>query len=389
LFPTGGNVVGLKQMNRTAVLRILIEKSPLTKAEIAQHAQLTFATVSNLVAEMQAEDLILEVGYAESNGGRKPALYSVNPHAFTFLGIDLQVEKIVCVLTNFEGAIVASNVTPYNVEDGPFSAVEKIRMAVEQILESTNIPLSKIQGIGVSAPGPIDNENGIIISPPNMPGWRNVPLRDLISSEFHLPCYVEKDANAAALGESRFGTGRGVNDLVYIMVDVGIGGGIIVCNDIYRGFLNGAGEIGHTMVDTNGPLCNCGNRGCVEAVASGLAIEREVRRELDANVKLEQLLAHDYRDRASLDKYLAKAGEYLGIAIGNVCNTLNPPLVILGGEVIDSSDVYFENAREHARLRILPDFAQRVQIVRGKLGKLAGAIGAATIVFQNVFNHKL
>jgi predicted NBD/HSP70 family sugar kinase len=380
---TGGNVVGLKQMNKTAILRLLLRKSPLTKAEVASLAQLTFATVSNLITEMQSEGLVLEAGYAESNGGRKPVLYSVNPNAFSFIGIDLQVEKIVCVLTNFEGTLVHSDMMTYRVEEGPLNAVRSIRTLVQRVLETTNTPLDKVPAIGVSAPGPIDNATGVIISPPNMAGWRNVPLKDLLSTEFERPCYLEKDANAAALGESRFGAGKDVDDLVYIMVDVGIGGSIIVRNEIYRGFLNGAGEIGHTIMDVNGPACNCGSKGCLEAVASGLAIEREIRKELGAHATLFELLAKSTGQCPSLEQYLAQAGEYLGYAIANVCNTLNPPLVILGGGIVNASDVYFSRAQQVARQRMLPDFAQRVQIVRARLGHLSAAIGAAAMAFRD------
>ncbi|GMA65028.1 ROK family protein [Alicyclobacillus fastidiosus] len=216
-----------------------------------------------------------------------------------------------------------------------------------------------------------------------MPGWRNVPLRDLLTQEFQVSCYIEKDANAAALGELKYGAGKDVNDLVYIMVDVGIGGGIIVNDDIYRGFLGGAGEIGHMMIDASGPPCNCGSNGCLEAVASGIVIEREVYREIGTNIRLEQLLQDGIGQHPFLHKSLVQAGQYLGIAVANLCNALNPPLVILGGKVVEGSDLYFEQAIERARQRILPDFAQRIQIVRAKLGGLSGAIGAATIVFQN------
>ena len=166
---TGGNVMGLKQMNKTAVIRLLLRKSPLTKAEVASRAELTFATVSNLITEMQSEGLVLEAGYAESNGGRKPVLYSVNPDAFSFIGIDLQVEKIVCVLTNFEGTLVHSDMMTYRVEEGPHNTVRVIQTLVQKVLEATHTLLDKVPAIGVSAPGPIDNATGVIISPPNMP----------------------------------------------------------------------------------------------------------------------------------------------------------------------------------------------------------------------------
>ncbi|WP_431308692.1 hypothetical protein [Alicyclobacillus fastidiosus] len=152
-------------MNKTAILQLLREKAPLTKAVIASEAELTFATVSNLIEEMQADDLIIGMGYAQSQGGRKPVLYRLNPDAFYFIGIDLQVEKIVCVLTDFEGTLVHSDSIPYHVEDGPYKAVQSIRTLIDQVLSDTKTTFWKIRGMGVSVPGPIDNQAGIIISP--------------------------------------------------------------------------------------------------------------------------------------------------------------------------------------------------------------------------------
>lgn len=382
---TGENAVGLKQRNKNTVLRLLLEHSAMTKTDIASRSQLTFATVSNLVTEMRMEDLIVEMGYADSKGGRKPILYAANPNAFYFVGVDLQVEKIVIAIIDFKGSLVHSDTVSYEVEEGPFTAIKTIRALVDESLLTSNVPFSRVRGIGVSAPGPIDNKHGIIVSPPNMPGWRNVPLRDMLEDEFHVPCYLEKDANAAAFGEFRYGAGRDVNDLIYIMVDVGIGAGIVLRNEIYRGFLNGAGEIGHTSIDVDGPLCNCGKQGCLEAVASGLAIEKAVSKVTGERIHVEKLVSSEFSNYPSLTENLSKAGQYLGVAIANICNTLNPPLVILGGQVVDGSDIYFEQARENARHRILPDFAQRIQITRAKLGQLSAAVGAATIVFQEMF----
>ncbi|OFW76943.1 MAG: hypothetical protein A2201_01205 [Alicyclobacillus sp. RIFOXYA1_FULL_53_8] len=380
---SGGNAVTLKQMNKTEILQTLLQHAPLTKTEIASLAKITFATVSNLLTELESDGLIRELGFADSHGGRKPLLYGINPSAYSFLGVDVQIERIICILADFEGKVLDSCSTEFDVELGPRVAVQKIRELAEQLLTLTNTSIERIAGIGVSTPGPIDEVNGVILSPPNMPGWKNVPFRAMVQQEFQVETYLEKDANAAAFGETRFGAGQGIQNLIYIMADIGIGGGIIFHGNIYRGFLNGAGEIGHMLMETKGPRCNCGNSGCLEAVASGSAIEKLLSGHIDSP-GLHQVLREETTD-AFAHEILSRAGRYLGLAISNVANLLNPEMIVLGGSLVMNSETYFLSAQTAARQHILPEFANRIRIERAKLNDFSGAIGAAMIAFHKNF----
>ncbi|MDN4593046.1 ROK family transcriptional regulator [Polycladomyces subterraneus] len=376
----------MKNINKASILRSLIKSSPLTKAEIASRTQLTFVTVSNLLTELVEEGLVQELGYAESNGGRKPVLFGINSSAYVFLGVDVQVEKLVCVLTDFQCKVLDSRTELINVRQGPDSVIRQIRILVDRILNENNVEFKRIGGIGASTPGPIDDKTGVIISPPNMPGWKNVPFRDMLQHEFQVACHLEKDANAAALGESRFGTGAGIQHLIYIIIDVGIGGGIIINGEVYRGFLNGAGEIGHISIDVNGTECNCGTWGCLEAMASRAVIEKKIAQEFGYPVPFDKILELSAQGDNTVNEHLAQAGSYLGVAIANLCNIFNPEMVILGGDIATRCDVYFEHARQTAKRRILPDFSHRIKIERAKLGELSGAIGAAVFAFEKMFH---
>ena len=371
-LPTGGNSVTLKQMNKAQILQVLFKKSPLTKVDIATQTQLTFVTVSNLVNELLQDNLVLELGFAESKGGRKPLLYGINPAAYVFAGVEVQVKRAVCVLTDFENRVLLSRSFDIDSTEGPAAIVHIIRQAVIDMLLERLIPTDRLARLSVATPGPIDREHGVIVSPPNMPGWRNVPFSAMMQDAFGVPCDLEKDANAAALGESRYGAGKDVDNLIYLIVDVGIGSGIVLDGEVYRGHLNGAGEVGHTLIDLNGPLCNCGSRGCLEAMASKTAVERE----------LGQSLSFAETNSRTRDT-LRTAGTYLGAAVANLGNLFNPEMIILGGELAIRSDLYYAQAETTARQRMLPNFVHRIQIKRAELGELSAAVGASTLAFQN------
>lgn len=198
----------------------------------------------------------------------------------------------------------------------------------------------------MAAPGLSNPETGILFTSPNLPRWRDVPLRDIIEKEFSKKAFIINDANAAALGELYFGAGRGANDFVYITISTGIGGGIIIDGKIYTGSIGTAGEVGHMTIDDNGPLCNCGNRGCWETLASGTALAREARHRIKERAKtsildyadgdVEKVTAEAIDKAAQAGDNLAKelivrTGYYLGVGLANLINIFNPEIIVIGG----------------------------------------------------------
>lgn len=321
------------------------------------------------------------------------------------------------------GLLVGTDTTPDTV-------IGHIIRGIEQALHEAGITLEQVAGIGVGAPGPLDNRTGIVFSPPNLHGWHEVPLRDILKKSFNTPIFVENDANAAGLGEYLFGAGLGSRDMVYLTVSTGIGGGVIVDGKILEGVSGTASELGHMTVDMHGPRCNCGNIGCLEVMASGTAIAR-MANDLIAAGKGEDLLqfvrglrekndkkvedyvhpsiglspaVHDtYVEAAGpllvnartisqaaeagiplAQEIISRAGEALGVGLVNIIHIFNPGKIILGGGVTQMGDMILKPARTIVDARAMRHPLKDLTIEIAKLGGNVGLIGAGALVYHFV-----
>ncbi|GHO86542.1 ROK family protein [Dictyobacter formicarum] len=299
----------------------------------------------------------------------------------------------------------------------PDRLIPRMYDSIHQALREANVTLDEIAGIGIGAPGPLNSRTGVIFSPPNLPGWRDVPLRSIFFEKFNIPIYVENDANAAALGEFMFGAGRGSNEVVYITISTGIGGGVIADGHIIEGISGTAAELGHMTIDWRGPRCNCGNIGCWESISSGTAIARRAH-ELIALGRGEKLfnfaLAHqepvtDADTPADVKRaqknalhinarmvslaaqagipeareIIAGAAEGIGVGLINVVHIFNPELIVLGGGVVQMGDALLEPARRILKERAMKVPAKSAKIVLAKLGSDVGLVGAGALSYYN------
>lgn len=235
--------------------------------------------------------------------------------------------------------------------------------------------------IGISFGGPVDYQAGVVRLSHHVPGWENVPIRQLFADAFHAPTWVDNDANVAALGEWRFGAGRGVADLLYVTVSTGVGGGWILDGRPYRGSAGMAGEIGHTVVDPNGPVCLCGKRGCVERLASGPYMAQDVA--LARGLPVEDVTGKMVAEWAAVGEatavaILERGARGLGVGLGNAANLLNPSRIVLGGGVTKSGERWWHWVREAAQLTALPEV--KFDVVPAQLGDDAPLWGAAALV---------
>ncbi len=246
------------------------------------------------------------------------------------------------------------------------------------------------------AAGPLDLGRGVVTTPPNLPGWRDVPLRDMLRRAFGLPVLLENDANAQGYGEYRFGAGKGARHLLFVTVSTGIGGGIVLDGRIYHGASGAAGEVGHLPLDPAGPPCGAGHPGDLEAMASGLAIAREAEtalqqgrcpvlarlagegREVTAETVTEAALLGD----AGAIGIIQRAGRYLGMGLAGLVNVLNPDTVVLGGGLTNIGDLYLAPAREELARRAFPQALADVRVAIGSLGEQAGALGAVALMAE-------
>jgi len=309
------------------------------------------------------------------------------------LAIDLGGTKtITAIVSANNGQILAEERCLTQADEGQSSVVNRLLSAVDHILNLKNISPSQLDSISIAAAGCIDIERGLVTSSPHFPGWSNVPLRDIVRDKYKVATFLLNDASAAVLGEHRFGSGKGANNLILLTVGTGIGGGIIINGKLYSGLFGGAGEIGHMTIDIGGTRCVCGNIGCLEILASGTAMAREAKRRLslgessslfqmvrgriDAITAEEIGIAAKGGDALALD-IIGKAATYLGVGMVNMVNIFNPEMIIVGGGVAKLGDLLLDPARQVVKERAFSASARAVRIPLAQLGDKAGVIGAA------------
>jgi len=313
------------------------------------------------------------------------------------LAIDMGGTKVITAIISGEGQVVARDYHLTLADEGVQAVINKVFSAVDHLLDTTDMSLSQLHGISIAAAGAIDTRRGLITSSPNLPGWCDISLRDMVREKYGVNTFLVNDASAAALGEHRFGAEKGVTNLIYITVSTGIGGGIIINGKLYCGSCGSAGEVGHMTIDVNGPKCECGNVGCWETLASGTAVAKEAIRRLNngersslteiVGGKIESITAETVGvaaqrgDSLALD-VMTEAATYLGVGLVNLVNIFNPELIIIGGGMAKLGDFLLAPARQVVRERAFQLPAQAVRIVPAELGDNAGVLGAAAFAFQ-------
>ncbi len=308
------------------------------------------------------------------------------------LAIDLGGTKIITAIISNKGQMIAREYCLTLADEGPQSVINRILSAIDHLLSLENIGSSQLGSISIASAGAIDCARGLVTSSPNLPGWYDIPLRDIVREKHGVNTFLINDASAAALGEHQFGAGRGVNNLIYLTVSTGIGGGIIINGRLYSGLCGSAGEIGHMTIDVNGPRCNCGNIGCLETLASGTAVAKDAIRRISrgerssltevAEGKIENITAEEVSlaaqggDSLALE-VISKAATYLGIGMVNLVNIFNPEMIIVGGGMSKMGNLLLNPARQVVRERAFSLSAQAVCVVPAQLGDDAGVLGAA------------
>lgn len=304
------------------------------------------------------------------------------------VGVDLGGTKISCGISDLEGNILEKATTPTRAEDGENAVLSRIIGSIEMLLSKSGVKTEEVEAIGIGSPGPLDAKRGIIIESSNLP-FKNFNLTAPIAQKFNVPVYLDNDANVAAIGEFMFGAGKGTENMVYITVSTGVGGGAVLNRKIYRGNTSNALEIGHTTVLPGGPRCNCGNIGCLEALASGTAIAKRGKEAALSNVnttlkKYENITSFEVFEEAKAKDEVAgeiieEAMTYLGIGVANFISTFDPEIVIIGGGVSKAGSIVLETVQRVVNKRCLKSMAESCSIVPAALGNDAGVIGAAAL----------
>ena len=314
------------------------------------------------------------------------------------VGIDIGGTKLATVVADKDGNILQKVRKPTESEKGAHHAVQLLLEMVDEAIDLAGLRREDISGIGVSCGGPLDTKTGIIYSPPNLPGWDALPLKEMIESEFHIPTVIENDANASALAEARFGGGRGYDYVLYMTMSTGIGGGIIADGEIYHGANDSAGEVGHQILLPDGPLCGCGQYGCLEALCSGPAIARRAQEAIADQPHTKILaLADGQIDRVRSEHVLQAARDsdalaialveetayYMGWGIANLVNILNPQIVLLGTIAVAAGDLLLDPIRRTVTEMAMQRPLEIVKIMPAELGDSIGDLAAISLVIRN------
>ena len=262
-----------KKALKLKILDLIRNKGLITKQQISKELGINITTVSMLINQFKERDnIIKEIGDGSSSGGRKPRLYKINNELGYVIGIDIGGTNTRGVLTDLSGNIINYIKIKTKAKEGKETVLSKVFSVVNEIIDSSKIPREKLFGIGMSISGIINSYEGISIFCPNIPGWENYPIKKIMEKEFNLPVGIDDSVRCAAVAEKRFGIAKDHENFIFISIGKGIGMGAFIDGKIYRGSMGLAGELGHITVSEDGPLCNCGNKGCLEAIASGPGI---------------------------------------------------------------------------------------------------------------------
>jgi glucokinase-like ROK family protein len=380
--PRTGSLESLRARNRLRVVEALRSRGTVSRADIARLTGLSRSTVSSLVTDLQATGLVVERDVAGApagtQGGRPPTLLALDQAAGGIVGIDFGHRHIRVAVGDLSSTVLAETAAEIDIDDAAAEGLDAAAELVARLVDEADLDPDRILGAGVGLPGPIDRDSGRVNSPQILPGWRDLDPADEIGRRLDLPVHLENDANVGALGESAFGAGAGADVLVYVRLSDGIGAGLVLGGSLFRGARGIAGELGHVLVDPDGPICRCGNRGCLETAVSGPALVELLRRS-HGPLTVAQMVRLAQDGDAGARRVIADAGRVVGRALADVCNVLNPDRIVVGGELGEAGDTLLDPLREAVDRFAIPAASEEVEIVPGVLGARAEVLGALAL----------
>jgi len=378
----------LRSINRTAVLDLLRQEGPIARSQIARRLHLSLPTVMRVIDELMEEDLVRLQGISEPTGGRRRPLIEFNGSAYAVVGIDLGGTKMFGTVANLAGDLQQEVYIPW-VDNGPQESLERLCELIEEMVNAPRPAGQRIRGIGVGAPGVTLYEEGIVTWAPSL-GWRDLPLKQILSQRFDVPVFVENDVNLAALGEWGFGAGQGAKNLVAIAVGTGIGAGIILGGALYRGHNQAAGEVGYLLPGVEFLGRRYDEFGALESLASGTGIAARARALLErqgdpapSELSAEDVFVAAREGQAWAVQVVEETVDYLSLAIASISALIDPEVVVLGGGVARSPDLLIEPIRH--RLDGVVPYVPR--IVTSPLGRRAAVMGAIMLVLNATSEH--
>ena len=382
----------LRARNRHRVVEVLRRQGRVSQADIARATGLSRSTISTLVLELRTAGLVTEFEDGRKDamparrsapGGRPAVLLGLDDSAGTAVGIDFGHSHVRVGIANLSHQVTAERDREFQVDNDAAGALDAAAAMVDEVLADARVGRDRVIGVGMGIPGPIDRRTGTIGSASILPGWVGLAPAEEMARRLELTVEIDNDANVGALAEVYWGAGRGCSEVTYIKASTGIGAGIVISGQLHRGAVGTAGEIGHTTVDEQGPLCRCGSRGCLETVAGGAAVVEQVRSTRSKDLTLGRVLELAAAGDPACRRAIADAGRQIGVSMAAVCNILNPELIVVGGHLSEAGDMLLGPLRESLRRYAVRAAVESVAVVQGVLGERAEMLGALALVLQS------
>ncbi|MGW0364805.1 ROK family transcriptional regulator [Streptomyces sp. NPDC002990] len=384
---TPGSQSSLHRANLERVVRAVRLAGSLTQAEIARATGLSAATVSNIVRELKDGGTV-EVTDT-SAGGRRARSVSLSGDAGIVIGVDFGHTHLRVAVGNLAHQVLAEEAEPLDVDASWMDGFNRAEALVGQLIATVGVGPEKVIGVGLGVPGPIDVESGTLGSTAILPGWSGINPRMELSQRLGVPVYVDNDANLGALGELVWGSGRGVKDLAYIKVASGVGSGLVINGQIYRGPGGTAGEIGHITLDESGPVCRCGNRGCLETFAAARYVLPLLQGTHGPELTMERVVELARAGDPGCRRVITDVGRHIGSGVASLCNLLNPSRVVLGGSLAEAGELVLAPIRESVGRYAIPSAARQLSVLTGSLGGRAEVLGALALVLSEMGDSTL
>jgi predicted NBD/HSP70 family sugar kinase len=366
-----GSTRELRAANRERLVDLLRARGPMAQAELARASRLSPATVSSIVAELRAE------GRLDPGGGRGDAVV-LSRSAGVAVGVDFGHSHVRVAIADLAHTILAEAEEPVEVDQRAADGIALAGKLVRRLLEDTGAAGS-VTGVGMGLPGPLAGDQ--VGDSAILPGWIGARPEAMLSSELGMPVRVDNDANLGALAETVWGAGRGCSELVYVKAATGVGAGLVLGGRLYHGATGTAGELGHLPVDENGPICRCGNRGCLETFAGAEAILEPLRRRRGSLTTLREVITAALAGDRACARVIDDAGRALGRGVAGACNLLAPERVVVGGELAGAGELLLEPLRASLRRAAIGSMRD-VDVVAGVLGERAEVLGAVALVLR-------
>ncbi len=389
-----GSLGSLRARNRARALAVLARRGAASQADIVRETGLSRTTVSSLVSELLTDGLVIERADFERqapspSGGRPATLLSLEPSSGGFVGIDFGREVVRVAVADRAGELlVDARSDRLEVANEADEALAIAEAMVSRSLSEADVRPERVLGAGVAVSAPVRSDSPGFASGVIFPGWAEINVAELLRDRLDVPVHLGNDANLGALAEATFGAGRGKRNLFYVMLSEGIGGGVIVDGRIYLGRAGAAGELGHIVVDPEGQVCRCGNRGCLATVAGGAALTAALRQIHGPHMTVDELIGLSNDGDPGAARLIADAGQAVGRVLAGTCGVLDPELVIIGGELAPAGRPLLESVTASLERWISPA-SGHYPVALGELGAKAEVLGAIALAMSRVADETL